>query len=885
MSSAPSLPATAQPIQHVARQPRLATAALFAHLMRAEWRHHPWRQAAAVLAVALGVALAFAVQLINASALGEFETAVHAASGAPDFSVRARDGSLDEDLYPRVAQAAGVAHASPVIELAVSLRGADGRPHDARLLGLDALVAPWISPGWIVHPETRPSKQASAPEDGLAALDPDRVFVNAAARALLGNADSVELRANGPWQRLAIGGRIDADGPPLVVIDIAGAQTHFDRLGRLSRVDVRLAPGAREQDVMAALAAGPNVRAAAPDEEALRMARLSRSYRVNLSVLSLVALFTGGFLVFSVQSLAVAKRIPQLALLGVLGMDARQRRALVWVDSIAVGLLGGLLGLALGSGLAAFALRALGGDLGSGPLSPDTPPLHWSPLAALAYGALGVASAVAGGWWPALTARSIAPAESLKGLSHRVDTGWPAAAGWALVALAGLLALVPPWHDVPWGAYASVAVLLLGGISLVPQVVGWLLRGLRGARDPVAALAVARAIDQRQTATAAVAGVVASLSLVVALTVMVSSFRDSLITWLDDVLPADLYVRPADHDGPGPHLLAAPVVAAAASAPGVLKVRTERLVPLLLAPDQPEATLIARDLPTPGALPPLPWIVAPGASPGAGAPGTIPVYASEVLAALQHLHVGDTLSLPLSDTRGVGHPQPVRAEVRGIWRDYARQQGALLMDRADWLRLTGDTRVTDLVAWLTPATGSAPGSLEARAAKVTPRLEQAAPPGEGIEVTTSGQLRAVSLRIFDRSFAVTRWLQGVALAIGLAGIAASFSAQVLARRREFGTLQHLGFTRRQVLALVAAEGALWSTVGAVLGLMLGLAVAVVLVEVVNPQSFHWTMRMSLPAGNLLVLGAGVIAAGALTAWASGRAAAGRDVVRAVREDW
>jgi putative ABC transport system permease protein len=168
---------------------------------------------------------------------------------------------------------------------------------------------------------------------------------------------------------------------------------------------------------------------------------------------------------------------------------------------------------------------------------------------------------------------------------------------------------------------------------------------------------------------------------------------------------------------------------------------------------------------------------------------------------------------------------------------------------------------------------------------VVARIKAAVPVDAPTEVATAGELRAYSLRIFDRSFAVTRWLQGVALAIGLAGIAASFSAQVLARRREFGTLQHLGFTRRQVLALVASEGALWSAVGAVLGLALGLAVSVVLVKVVNPQSFHWTMQMSVPPGTLFVLALGVVLAGAFTAWGSGHAAAGRDVVRAVKEDW
>jgi len=867
-------------------------AALHARLLWAEWRHHPWRQAAAVLAVASGVALAFAVQLINASALSEFETAVHAASGAPDFSVRPRDGLLPEDLYARVAMAPGVAQASPVIDLAVGLRGSDGQSHPAHLLGLDALVAPWISPGWLAQPEASAAANAvgaqASPVAPLSALDPDLVFVNASARARLGTADHVTLRVDGREQRFAIGGRIAADGPPLLVMDIAGAQTHFDRIGSLTRIDVRLAPGARQEAVMAALDAGPNVRAAAPDEAALRMARLSQSYRVNLSVLSLVALFTGGFLVFSVQSLAVAKRIPQLALLGVLGMSGRQRRTLVWADSLAVGVVGGIAGLALGTALAAAALRALGGDLGSGTLGGDAPHLQWSMLAALAYGALGVASAFAGGWWPARAAQGIAPAQSLKGLSTASGGDWPAMYGLGLIALAGALALVPPWRAIPWGAYACVGVLLLGGISLVPQVVSLLLKGFRGAKNPVAALAVARAVDQRHTATAAVAGVVASLSLVVALTVMVTSFRDSLIVWLDDVLPADVYVRTPPGASEGPVFLP-PAVLAAASGAGVRQVRAERLVTITLAPDQPDATLLVRDLPAGNAVPALPWIVAPdAATPPTAPPDVVSVYPSEVLAALQHLKKGDIITVPLpprtSTAMSSTHLTATRAIVRGIWRDYARQQGALLMARADWLRLTGDERVSGLAVWLTERDDKDTAVADSRAAAVA-RMKAAVPADSPIEIATTGELRSISLRIFDRSFAVTRWLQGVALAIGLAGIAASFSAQVLARRREFGTLQHLGFTRRQVLTLVASEGALWSAVGAVLGLALGLAVSVVLVKVVNPQSFHWTMQMSVPPGTLLTLGLGVIVAGALTAWGSGHAAASRDVVRAVKEDW
>jgi putative ABC transport system permease protein len=154
-----------------------------------------------------------------------------------------------------------------------------------------------------------------------------------------------------------------------------------------------------------------------------------------------------------------------------------------------------------------------------------------------------------------------------------------------------------------------------------------------------------------------------------------------------------------------------------------------------------------------------------------------------------------------------------------------------------------------------------------------------------LEFATPGEIRALSLAIFDRSFVVTRWLQLVAIALGLVGVAASFSAQVLARRKEFGALQHLGMTRRQLLWLVAGEGALWCGLGALLGLALGLVISVILVHVVNPQSFHWSMELALPWPRLFALVATVLAAGSLAALLSGRAAASRQMALAVKEDW
>ena len=831
---------------------------LLRHISWPELRHHPWRHAVAWLAVVLGVALAFAVHLINQSALAEFSAAVRQANGQPDFELRAQREGFDEQVYARVANHPAVAIASPVLELDARAVDGSGSAYALRVVGLDALVAASLTPALLPRPDPG--------ADRFALLDPGSVFLNRAARSRLGNATRLSLQIGERRVEWAIVGGVAADGPPLAVMDIAGAQAAFGRLGRLTRIDVRLAPGADRASLLRELALPPGVRAAAPDESAARISNLSRAYRVNLTVLALVALFTGAFLVFSILSLSVAKRLPQFALLGVLGMSARERLALVVAESVLLGLAGSAGGIALGTGLAALALHLLGGDLGGAYFPGVTPSLHFSVGAAFVYGALGVAAALAGGWLPARSAQRIAPAQALKGLAAEPAGSGAAGAGLGLLALGAGLTLVPPIAGIPLAAYVSVACLLLGGIVCVPAGIGALLGRIAPPRHALALLAVERARHQRHSATIAVAGVIASLALSVALTVMVASFRDAVTQWLDSVLPADLYLRSAAASGGGSGdsaFLPDALATRAAALPGVARVEAQRVTPLQIDPDQPAVALLARPLADPARSLPLVGELVDAQA------GLTSAYVSEPMAQIYRLAAGQRFDLPLPD----GRIEPVW--VRGVWRDYARQHGAVLLAAADYRRLTGDARVNDLALWLAPG---------ADVAAVQRGLRAAAEP-VAIDFASAAEIRALSLRIFDRSFAVTYWLQAVALAIGLFGIAASFSAQVLARRREFGLLAHLGLTRRQILAVVAGEGAVWTAAGALAGLLLGVLVSVVLVKVVNPQSFHWTMELLLPWARLAGLCAATLVAGTLTAWIAGRAAASRDAALAVKEDW
>ena len=846
-----------------------------------ELRHHPWRNLAAVVAVMLGVALAFSVHLINNSALSEFSQAVRAVNGKPDLELRAVQGSFDEAVFERVARSPQVAMASPVLEIstyALDDSAPQGKRQLLRIIGVDSLAVASVAPSLMPVP----GKDA----DRMALFAPGAVFLNPAARAVF-TGDRLQLQDGLALHPVTVAGSVNAGGGPLAVMDIGSAQDLFGRGGQLSRIDVRLKAGADSQDFIARLQLAPGITAAAPGDAAERVSNLSRAYRVNLTVLALVALFTGAFLGFSVLSLSVAKRAQQFALLGVLGLTGRERLRLVLVESLALGSVGSLAGIALGSGLAALALRLLGGDLGGGYFAGVAPTLQWSGGAALTYGLLGVAAAGVGGWWPARAAQRLPPAQTLKGLGLAPGAGTGRWISLLLIAAGAALALLPPVLGIPLAAYFSVALLLVGGITALP----WLITLLYDRLSPWVAhrllplLAVERARRVRESAAVAVSGVVASLSLAVALTVMVASFRESVTQWLDVVLPADLYVRSTPGGSANDTAyFSPPFVQALGSLPGVARVSTLRSTSLLLDAGKPAVTLISRPIDDPATSLPM---VGPALPVPAGQVG---IYVSEAMVDLYGATPGSAfaqLSQAFSD-----FPQDGRAQsainliadqqffVAGVWRDYARQFGAITLDERDFVRLTGDTRVNDLAMWLDGTVLDADVQQSVRGL-----ADQQSGGGALLEMASVSQIRATSLRIFDRSFAVTYWLQGVAIAIGLFGVAASFSAQVLARRKEFGLLAHLGLTRRQILTVVAGEGAAWTVIGAFAGLALGLAVSMVLVFVVNPQSFHWTMDLQIPWTRLLLLCAAVVLAGTLTAWLAGRAAAGKDAVLAVKEDW
>lgn len=821
---------------------RLALRWLFAGEVRA----HPTRFLLTIVAIAVGVALGFAVHIVNRSAFASFETAVRSVNGGAAAAVRATSPlGFDEALYPAVAGAAGIADASPVVSL--SARIGDER---LTLLGIDMIRAARVAPGLV-----------GVGDDPAAALGDDTIFLSRAALAATGlkTGARVTLVANGRSAVFTVAGTLPGAGEDqrLAVADIAGVQWRLGRLGRLDRIDLAFADEDAGRAALARLLPADATLADAAAQAGQGEA-ISRAYRVNLEMLALVALLTGGFLVFSAQSLAVVRRQRVFALLRTLGLPRGGVLAAVGLEGLAIGVIGAALGLALGLLLARGALALLGGDLGAGYFSGGARRLSIAPAAVIGFFALGVATALAGSLLPARLAARAAPAAALKNAGDVVDPR--VAPAWRpaliLLVLGAALAFAPAIDGLPILGFASMALLLAGGIAGMP----WLARALLtlALGRPIASvpwqLALRHVAGAPSEAATALCGIVASTALMIAMATMVTSFRGAVDSWLGQVLSADLYIRSDAGFDPAAQARIARVA-------GVADAAFSRQIPLTLAPDRPPISLIARPMTPDSAAAPL---VRTETAPIP--PGLTPVWVSEPAARIFGWRAGGELRLPIAGGR--------RFAIAGVWRDYARQAGAIVIAEPDYNRLTGDLLRDDASLRLAPG---------ARPAEVATALRRAA--AGPVDIAEPATLRRFALQLFDRSFAVTYALEAVAVLVGLAGVAATMSGQTVARRREFGMLRHLGVGRGQILALLGLEGALLGAVGGVAGALLGLALSQVLIHVINPQSFNFTMATDIPWGTIAAVQAALIVAAAGTAMIAARRATSGEAVLAVREDW
>lgn len=819
----------------------------------------PGRTLLAVVSIAIGVALGLAVHLINASAAIEFERAARQLAGEADLIVRGGRAGFDEQLYPQIAKLPEVTTASPVLEIEAALHG---RPDSLKIIGIDALRAYALQPqlaGW---------------DDGAGNVmfDADAIRLSASAAGELAviKGDAVALRVGTQRLDFHVSGILPDSvyRQRLGIMDIAAAQWRFHRIGTISRIDLRLHSGADLPTFQRRLQAQlpPGVHVLTPKTDSERGLALTRAYRLNLDMLALIALFTGTFMVFSSQVLALLRRRTQIALLRALGVTQGEVLSWLIVEGALIGCIGGIAGLLGGYVLAGQAMAFAGADLGADYFRNLNAGLAADPWTLAAFLGLGIAFSVIGTALPAWDSARRQPASALHAGDDSDELHRPRLIFWGMTAtlVGAVLSLLPPFGGLPVAGYGAIAMLLIGAVLLMPALAGLLLSPAPLPSTPALALGLAQLKATTRHVAISVAAILVSFSLVVAMLIMVLSFRQSLDNWLDQVLPADLYLRAANS---GETVVLSPMEQLRiADTEGISSVIFSRYQSLLIAGNQPAVTMIARDLPdqrTPFALP----LVSPPAVLPEGAPPS--VWISEIAAAMFDWKKGQIITLPLGNAAQ-------NFSVAGVWRDYSRQNGAVIIDRSVYRKLTGDEAANDAAVRISdPATIT----------KTEQALRAAINLHSTAEIASASDIRRISMGIFDRTFAITWALEFAALVVGLFGVSIAFSVQALARRREFGVLRHLGMTRGQISAMLAGEGALTAGVGALCGLAVGTLIGLVLIHVINRQSFHWGMELHMPWLPMLLLFVVTIACAAITAVISARSFMRIDVASTVREDW
>ncbi len=846
--------------------PALPSPLLRAALAR-HWRRHPWQLALCLFGIALGVALVYAVSLANRSALASFEQALRQLDGRASHRLLGGPAGIDEDFYRRLRVELGLWRSAPLLldraRLAASSdgRGSGDRDLRLRLLGVDPFAEPTL----------RGAQRRVAGGDNwsrlLVAEGGVALSESLAARLGLGIGEPLALRVGGRAVDAHLALILRGEGPTaaaldeLLITDIATAQQWLGRRGRIDRIDLLLPDG--PPAALRALLAGTDaagLRLIETDARRAQRLQMSRAFRDSLRAMSLLALLVSGFLIYNASSLAALQRRERIGLLRGLGAERGAVFACLWGEALLLGAAGALLGLLLGQPLGQALLGLVAQTMGDLYGSGATAARSALPDAATAIGAslLGIGASLLAALAPSIEAAASPPrlAQRRSVLERRGRRMAPWAALSGLLLGAAGLALAATSTSLNAG-FAAALLVVLGYALLTPWLVlrsgralTPLASRLGGALGRLGARGLADGLSRSAVAVAALSVAVAAT---VGIGLMTDSFRASLQQWLLQTLQADIYLSREDGAALDPQLparlLALPQVAEL-SAGREVQLESER-GPVALLALQPASrsgdgfALLAGD-------PQRLW---------ADFASRRLLLISEPFARHQRLAVGDRLRLHT--------PAGATAfEIGGVFRDYASERGLLLLHRDHYRALWGDPRIDSIGVYLRePADG---------ASAATAALDAIRDIAGEARVRASARIRELSLAVFERTFAVTEVLRLLTVLIAFAGILGALLALQLERGRDSAILRAVGATPGQIWRLVGGQTLLMGLLAGLLALPLGALLGELLIAVINPRAFGWTLARHYSPGlfaeALLLALAAAALAGLYPAWRAARAA-------------
>jgi putative ABC transport system permease protein len=772
----------------------------------------------------MGVAVVIAIDLANDSARRAFLLSTATVTGQATDQLVGGPNGIPEQVFTDVRVTSGVRQSAPIVEGYATTVVTPTRT--LQILGIDP-----FSEGPF-RPEVLPA--GSGFDSALIGLlsDPDAVIISrstADALKLEVGAELPVLIGSAP-QTLRVVGILDPANAgvsqalgDVLITDIAIAQGWLGKVGRLDRIDLIISDDAQRSRIATILPDG--VRMVTPQQRAQSTTEMTKSFEINLTALSLLALVVGMFLIYNTMTFSVVQRRGLLGILRCLGVSQREVATLMLVEGVVIGVVGTALGIGIGIGLAQLLLGLVArtiNDIYFVVAVTSVAPI----LKGVGLGLLASLVALAIPTWEAAQTppRTVLRRSSYEERTRQIIP-WLGGIG----AVAMLVGAVIMWA-IPniLFSYAGLLALTLGAALVTPICTVWLMAVLRPLAvrgfGLIAGMAVRDVVTSLSRTGVAIAALMIAVAVTIAVGLMVASFRLTVVDWLTTTIRADVFVSaPSITANRLDTPLQAGVAERVAELPGVERVRRYRSV--LLNTESTPILQIALDV-APADHATFLW--------AEGDPAQIwPAFArdaiiiSEPLALKRGLHVGDTLTLQ-TDRGDVALP------IAGVFYDYGTELGVVMMPLERYRTLFDDAALSSLGVYLRPEVDS-----EAMVSQIREQF-----PGMALMVRSNRTLRESSVAILDRTFAVTNVLQLLATIVAFVGILAALTAMQLERLREFGMLRAIGLDPRQLWQLVLSETGLMGLVAGVIAIPLGTFMAMALIFVINRISFGWTLQFA-----------------------------------------
>jgi putative ABC transport system permease protein len=808
-------------------------------LVRPQFRE-PVRAALTVLAVALGVAVVLAIDLAGGAATGSFRSSMETLAGDYDLEIVAPGGVPETAL--------GVLSRLPY-ELRIS-----ARVEDFAVLPETRQTLPLIGVDLIAEGERYSRKiNASAQEDsGPAQMDAlirhfsdgDSIWVGASLKRNPG--ERLRLIINDREREYTVRGVYpDSNGmESAILMDIAAAQDILQRSGRVNRILIHVpqTPELEQWEKILRPLLPPGVEIRPRGTGTIENRKMLAAFGWNLRLLSYIALVVGGFLIYNTISISVVRRRPEIGVVRALGASRNSVLLAFLGESACFGLAGAILGLPLGRVMAAGAVKSMGATVDALYLSstPGSIALSWSSvLLALAVG-LGVAMASA--YSPASEAAGVSPVEAMargRGeFNARMHKWRDLILALALGGAAALASRAPAVGGKPLFGYFAAILLVAAAALAIPALVDAVASGCSGLIGKV--LGVEAMLASRSLAASLgrtsvlVAALSTAIAMMTAVGIMVGSFRQTVVIWMDGQLPADLYIRPAGNPATDRHpVLSLELAGKISQLPGVAAV--DRLRAYEISYDGMPATLASVDLRAQRSSHESVFFSGrPASQVFSELQKENSVIVSEPFSSKHHVKAGDFIAVSLGQAR----PQ---FRIADVYYDYSSERGNILMGRDTLLKYLPDPAPSNLAVFLAPG-----ADLPAVRREILRSVSD-----YRILIFSDREIRGEAIRIFDRTFAITYALEAVAVLVAVMGIAGALLALVIDRRRELGLLRFLGASTAQIRKLILVEAGLLGLLASVAGFALGSLLSLVLIFVINKQSFGWTIRFHWPVAVLL----------------------------------